>query len=54
VFGYELAVSERIGLDEAAAVARGLLDGEASRSMERGSANGMRNDPPPLQERRPS
>jgi alkanesulfonate monooxygenase SsuD/methylene tetrahydromethanopterin reductase-like flavin-dependent oxidoreductase (luciferase family) len=55
-FGYEpLTLGQRIGrLDEAAAVARGLLDGEVvtfDGTWVR--ANGMRNDPPPRQERLP-
>jgi alkanesulfonate monooxygenase SsuD/methylene tetrahydromethanopterin reductase-like flavin-dependent oxidoreductase (luciferase family) len=51
-FGYEqLTLGERIGrLDEAAAVARSLLDGETATFEGRWiQANGMRNDPPPRQ-----
>ena len=55
-FGYEqLTLGGRLGrLDEAAAVARTLLDGEAAtHDGQFIRAKGMRNDPPPLQERLP-
>jgi alkanesulfonate monooxygenase SsuD/methylene tetrahydromethanopterin reductase-like flavin-dependent oxidoreductase (luciferase family) len=55
-FGYEqLTLGERIGrLDEAAGVARGLLDGEAVTFDGRWiRAKEMRNDPPPFQARLP-
>jgi alkanesulfonate monooxygenase SsuD/methylene tetrahydromethanopterin reductase-like flavin-dependent oxidoreductase (luciferase family) len=55
-FGYDqLTLGERLGrLDEASAVARTLLDGEAATVDGRWiRAKGMRNDPPPYQARLP-
>jgi alkanesulfonate monooxygenase SsuD/methylene tetrahydromethanopterin reductase-like flavin-dependent oxidoreductase (luciferase family) len=55
-FGYDqLSLGDRISrLDEAAVVARGLLDGEAVTHDGRWiRAHGMRNDPPPRQARMP-